>query len=228
MPIVMDFTTTAMARPMIVNKTYESFSRNLKGINLKNCRLFINVDPLPPDVKRKNVVKVARKYFGEVHANFPEKANYTAAYNWIWSKAETKYIFNLEDDWGLTKEISIESMLQYFEKYPKLMEVALRAYKYRYLSCPTSPSIMHERYYKAVGGKLNEKFNPESQLRGKNFGIEMPAKSLKISYKGKIIVYPERVKQVVLKDLGRLWLQRSNYAKPKMSKKLFTTWVTKK
>ncbi len=227
MPLKMDFTTTAVARPMIVNKTYESFARNLKGINLKNCRLFINVDPLPPDVNRKNVVKVARKYFGEVHANFPEEANFTAAYNWIWSNAETKYIFNIEDDWQLIREVNVRQLLSFFEKAPKLMQVALRAYRYRYLSVALSPSILHERFYKAVAGNLNPKRNPEAQIRGKNFGLKMPARSLKISHKGKVIGYPGNIKQIAVRDIGRGWMKRSKYRKPRSSKTRFVTWEQK-
>jgi len=226
--MIMDFTTTAMARPDIVDKTYTTFSKNLKGINLKECRLFINIDPLPKDIDRKKVTEVAQKHFKEVYSNYPDKPNYTAAYNWIWSSAESEFIFNLEDDWELLREISVPELLKYFKKYPYLMEVALRAYSYKYKACPTSPSIMHSRYYKAVAGKLNEKINPEIQLRGKNFGIEMPAPRFKISWKGKIIAYPEQNKEelIILKDLGREWLKKSEFKRPK-GKKGFTTWEIK-
>lgn len=228
--INMDFTTTAMARPEIVDKTYASFSKNLKGIDLNGCRLFINIDPLPEDIDRKKVTKIAQKYFKEVYPNYPENPNYTAAYNWIWSNAKSEFIFNLEDDWELLREVSIPELLEYFKKYPELMEVALRAYSYRYRACPTSPSIMHSRYYKAVAGKLNEKINPEIQLRGKSFGIEMPAPRFKISWKGKVVAYPEQndEKSIILKDLGREWLKKSGFRKPKTEKSKFISWEIKK
>ena len=59
--INMDFTTTAVARPKILNQTLSSFSENLKGINLKDCRLIINIDPLPPNIKRKAVINISLK-----------------------------------------------------------------------------------------------------------------------------------------------------------------------
>lgn len=227
--IKLDFTTTAMARPDIVDKTYESFNKNLKGINLKDCRLFINIDPLPTNVDRNEVTKISEKYFSVVIPNYPDKPNYTAAYNWIWSNADSEFIFNLEDDWELLREISIKELLEYFKKYPSLMEVALRAYSYKYRACPTSPSIMHRRYYKAVAGKLDEKINPEVQLRGKNFGIEMPSPRFKISWKGKIIAYPEQENEesIILKDIGRLWLDKTNFRRPK-NKSGFTTWEVRR
>ena len=219
----MDFTTTAMARPEIVYSTYKSFNKRLKGIDLKKCKLFINIDPLPDNIDRREVEDVAKQFFGEVHANYPDKPNYTEAYNWIWSNASTEFIFNLEDDWNLEEDVFIPHLLENFKTHPNLMEIALRAYKYKYLKCPTSPSIMHERYYKAVGGNLNKKLNPETQLRGKNFGIEMPDPESGISQKGKLIVYP---KNVILKDIGRQWLDNSGYQRPK-KKCYFTSWEKK-
>jgi len=225
--ITLDFTTTAVARPDIINRTYASFSKRLTGIDLKNCRLFINIDPVPSDVDRKEVAKVAKKYFKEVYPNYPEVANYTAAYNWVWSNANTDYIFNLEDDWELVKKVSIKILLNYFKKHKNLLEVALRAYNYNYKACPTSPSIMHKRYYKAVAGKLNEKVNPESQLRGSAFGIALPSPSFNISAKGKLVAYPEDRNEIIVKDIGRKWIKNSNYIKPEGSKKNFTSWDLK-
>lgn len=222
--MILDFCTTAMSRPEIVDKTYFSFSKNLKGINLKECRLFINIDPLPSKVDRIEVTKIAQKYFKEVHPNYPKVPNFTTALNWVWSQADNKYIFHLEDDWELTEEISIDNLMKPFKKHPKLMQVALRAYKYKYVSCVLSPGIFHKRFYKAVAGKLNEKINPEIQLRGKNFGIEMPGKEFNISWQGKIVVYP---KKIIILDIGRKWLKKSKFKKPD-KKGHFTTWETKK
>lgn len=226
--ITMDFTTTATARPDIVERTYSSFNKHLKGIDLKQCRLFVNVDPVPRGVKQKLVTKVGLKYFKEVIPNYPKKANYTAAYNWLWSMAESKYIFNLEDDWELRADVNMKELVSYFDNHPKLYIVALRAYKYRYLSCPTSPGIMHERYYKAVAGKLDESINPEAQLRGKRFGISMPSRESKIQAKGKVIVYPPGIKRVIIKDIGREWTKKQKFIKGGGKKCYFITWETLK
>ena len=139
------------------------------------------------------MTQVAEKYFGEVYPNYPEKANFTAACNWIWSNAKEEYIFNLEDDWIILKDVPMSHLLEYFNKHTKLMQVNLRAYDYVYTTLPLSPSVIHERYYKAVAGKLDIKINPEVQLRGKNFGIKMPSPSLNIPSKGKIITYPKEI-----------------------------------
>jgi len=229
MSIKMDFTTTATARPDIVDTTYASFSKNLMGIDLKDCRLFINIDPLPNVIDRKEVTRVAEKYFGEVCTNYPTKPNYTAAYNWVWANAKTEYIFNLEDDWVLTRKVSVPYLLEYFQQHRELLEVGLRAYSYNYSKCPTSPSIMHRRYYSAVGGNLDEGVNPEIRLRGKKFGIEMPTnfENPTISTKGKLIIYPEDRSEIILKDIGRDWIEKSEFKKFAGNKEDFVTWGLK-
>ena len=219
----MDFTTTAVARPEIVDRTYSSFSNNMKGLSLKeHCTLYINIDPLPLGSDPLEVVNVAKKYFKEVVYNTPEKPNFTAAYNWIWSSAKSKIIFNLEDDWILTEEINVPELLKNFEKNKTLYLVALRSYSSSYKKCPLSPSFMHRRYYGRIAGKLNENINPEIQLRGRKFGLEMPSPEDNISQKGKLVVYPK--KKIIVKDIGRKWIKKTNLAKP-AKKSGFTSWV---
>ena len=226
MPLTMDFTTTAMSRPMILERTLTSFSKNLQGIDLKNCRLFINIDPLPPNIKRKEVIVVARKYFKEVHYNLPKVANFTAAVNWIWSNAKTEYIFHLEDDWELVRPVSVPLVLEYFEKNEHLLQVILRAYRYRYRTCALSPSIIHKKMYSAIGGNLNTQVNPEAQLRGKKFGIEMPTRNT--GSKKAIFVFPGKIRKIILRDIGRKWINKTRYKKGGGRKKArFLTWETK-
>jgi len=230
MSVIMDFTTTAMARPSILNTTLNSFSKNLVGIDLKKCRLIINIDPLPPEIRRKNVVKVARKYFGEVIYNYPKTANFTAAVNWTWSRAKTEYIFHLEDDWELTQKVSIPKVIKHFEINKQLLQIIFRAYRYRYITCALSPSIIHRRMYSAIGGNLNEKMNPEAQLRGERFGIIMPRRGKPgITPAGKIVVHPPKSRKIVLRDLGRAWIRKTKYKKTGAGKKArFLTWESKR
>lgn len=48
----LSFTTTAMPRPELVRKVYESFTQNLAGLNLKQVALYINIDRSPNDRSR--------------------------------------------------------------------------------------------------------------------------------------------------------------------------------
>ena len=105
----------------------------------------------------------------------------------------------------------------------------MRAYRYPYRTCALSPGIWKKSFYKAIAGNLNTNANPEAQLRGERFGLSMPSreKSGK-SARGKIIVYPQHLKGVVLKDLGRAWINKTKYRKTGKGKKArFITWETK-
>ena len=94
--MILDFTTTAVSRPEVVNKTYRSFCSKLKGVEFDKCTLYINIDPFPVNSDRKKVIKVAEYYFGKVVVNTPSKGNFTKACNWCWKSAKTEYIFNLQ------------------------------------------------------------------------------------------------------------------------------------
>jgi hypothetical protein len=227
--MVVNFTTTAMNRPDIVNATYASFYKNLKGIDWKKSTLLINIDPLP-EGDREAVVRVGQQYFGHVRARLPKTPNYTAAYNWLWSNADSPIIFNLEDDWELTREVDANMLASFFDREDTLYAVALRAYPHTYISVPTSPAFLHERYYKAIGGNLDPTINPEIQLRGSKWGIDMPTKRPEygphISTKGKLHMWPEGKgnQHIVVKDIGREWMLQSKFRRPE-GKSNFTTWV---
>jgi hypothetical protein len=215
----------------VVGKTYESFSRNLIGVDWKNSRAIINIDPVPPG-NRDRVIQVVQQYVGTVVALLPDEPNYTEAFNSIWSMAETEYILNLEDDWALTDRIHIKDFLYFFERNPRLYEVVFRAYNYRYPCCCTSPSILHRRFYKAVAGKLDPRENPETQIHHRqDFGIFIPNKKNCRDPEKYIIAYPHHV---IVKDIGREWMENSGYTRPQLlpendhrykKKARFTSWV---
>jgi len=222
----LSFTTTATNRPEVHKRTFSSFTKRLKGVDFAKVPFYINVDPLPSQKDIFEVTETAMDFFGRVHIRNPPRPNFTGAYNWVWSKPETEYIFNLEDDWELTEDIHIDTLLEYFKNCDTLMQVVLRAYHTNYNKIALSPSLIHKRLYKAVGGKLDETLNPEIQLRGENFGIRMPSPEFKVAHKGKVIAYPESKKRVVVKDIGRAWIKKSGFKKPD-KKGRFTSWVKK-
>jgi len=175
------------------------------------------------------LIKIAKKYFGEVKYNLPDVANFAAAVNWTWKNAETDYIFHLEDDWQLIQKVPINTLLLEFDKNPNLLQIILRAYRYNYVTCALSPSIIHRRMYSAIGGNLKEDLNPEAQLRGERHGIVMPSRGRKgFPHRGKIMVYPGKNRKIILKDLGRAWIRKTKYIKNGGGKKArFLTWDTK-
>ena len=218
------FTTTAVNRPEILERTYQSFSTHIKNFDVSQCTLVINIDPLPEADNRNRVVEVANKYFSSVIYNCPDEPNFTRAYNWIFSNASTSFIFNLEDDWIMNEELDIDIIRKKFTKHPNLKQFVLRAYPYTYYSCPLSPSIMHSSMYKAIAGNLDESINPEIQLRHYNFGLHFPTKK-KIENKGFFDIHP-KTNRVIVQDIGRDWIKKTEFKKPE-KKCNFTSWISR-
>lgn len=204
------FTTTACCRPELLRKTYNSFYENIKGIDFSKITLYINIDPLPDVKNRDETLEVAKKYFKNVIYRFPETPNFTSAINWLWSNADTDYIFHLEDDWILTSPVHIEDIVNRFDEN-EVMEVALRAYPYEYKKLCLSPSFWRKSLYKRFAGHLDENKNPEVQLRVKGISPD------NISCIGE---YP------IVKDIGRGWLSDSKFKRP-ITKSVFTSWEKK-
>lgn len=117
----MEFTTTATERPELLAITYQTFSDCLVDLDLQDCKLYINVDPVPyeSEKKQKEVLDVANQHFGEVvHRIGPEGGNFARAVDWLFRQPEGYFFFNLEDDWEFEGTIPME------EYKKKLLEVA--------------------------------------------------------------------------------------------------------
>jgi len=252
--MILDITTTAMPRPEIVDQTYYSFVNRLHGVEWDKCTCYINVDLFPcnktelkeVEYQRMLTVKTAKKYFGKVVSNLPVyynesfkfyHGNYTAAYDWLWSNAKSEYIINIEDDWELVRDCHIDELIKPFLFNPNLYECVLRAYAYRYPCTCTSPAILHERYYKAIGGKFNCTRNPETQTHSRqDFGIFIPNKDNCKEPEKYISTYPMVGTVIMVKDIGREWLENSPYIRPQMLPKTdprylkkaeFISWIKK-
>lgn len=195
------FTTTALVRPKIIEQTYASFSKNIVGLDLSRCILYINIDPVPNDVDPTSVVKVAKRFFGDVYVRIPTEPNFSSAINWCWESANTPYIFHLEDDWVLNKEININKIIKLFDS--NALEIVLRAYDYKYIKLVLSPAIWKYELYKAFAGKLDININPEIQLRNERFK--------EFFNENNIITFGKRL---IVKDIGREWLVGRNLKKP--------------
>jgi hypothetical protein len=217
-----DFTTTAMGRPEIFRQTLESFHRNLKGINLWEQTLYLNVDPVPPE-KQPQVLDVAADYFKVVKSNSPVKPSFPAAVKWCWSQPTTELFFHLEDDWELVKPVDINTLILPFTFKDKFLTVVnLRAYHWVHLDgrmC-LSPGLWRTPHAKVLSQRLRLTANPEKQLRRQS--SVNPEGGKHGGYMGRS--HTKDVNDIVIRDLGREWLLRSGYKKP--DSMYFTNWVS--
>ena len=215
-----EFTTTACIRPDVLEKTYKSFSKNLVDMNLKDFTLYINVDPLPEKspFSRKDVVAVAKRYFGTVVANMPDEANFCRAIKWLWHQPKSKYVFHIEDDWQLLKSIPFSDILKRFKKYRGLYQVRLNKNPEKKSATRLyglSPCVCRMDFYQAVAANLNPKRNPERQLRDvKGWGLAQPRKD-------RVMPFPKR--ETIVKDIGREWRVKFGMSK-EINENKFVKW----
>lgn len=197
--LILDFTTPATIRPDILDQTYSSFHKNLQGVDFKQSRLLINIDPLPQgEISRiPEMIKVAQKYFGTVEANRPKIANFSRAINWLWTKANRDFIFHLEDDWELMRPVDLGEAMQLMRDKPFLQQVRLRWKKSNKFVYGYAPCLIRRKMYEAVAGKLSKLADPEKQLQDyRKMGI-FPA-----VVGTTVIGWPDKI---VIRDIGREW-----------------------
>ena len=65
-----EFATCAVNRPKLLDITYSTLIKHLKGVDFSKSILYINIDPTPTSKNLHKVEEVAKKYFGKVVTNY--------------------------------------------------------------------------------------------------------------------------------------------------------------
>ena len=222
--MILEFTTTATVRPELINKTYSSFTTNLKGIDFEKSTLYINIDPLPATGRPHDVIDVAKKYFGHVVPQVPHKANFCQAVKWCFTQPKNPYFFHLEDDWQLNEEVNVDDLRKILYRTPNTAHaVTLRAYSFKSVADKRiclSPSLYKTSFASWVGKRLNPHHNPEKQLRNKT--KSNPIGGLCKWARG--VQYPSPKNRIIVKDIGRDWLEENNLEKSQTKEGHFISW----
>ena len=197
----LSFTTTAMPRPEIVKATYDSFTKNLHGLDFKKVTLYINIDSFPgrrDDHKRQEVVEIAKYYFGNVVVNMPDIPSFAAAVKWCFSKVQSPYNFHLEDDWELVTPCHLSTFNQFFIP-SHVQQVALRLRGNVRQDFFLWPSFIRGEFCLEMSEKMNSTDNPEVGIRD--------IKSRDGIYrKESFVMYPFDAQSSVVRDIGREWI----------------------
>ena len=103
---MIDICTTATIRPHILDRTLESFAKNLLYKAGVPVRMIINIDPVGENRPAQEVINVCksyvnRGYLSELFVCEAEKPHFTTAFLWCWKQVENPYVLQLEDDWLL-------------------------------------------------------------------------------------------------------------------------------
>lgn len=238
---MIDVVTTAVLRSEILEKTYASFKENLfKDIE---CRLFINIDPVGDDTADR-VYDVAKRYFKRVFFKAPNIPNFSKAFVSVFTATTSDYVFNLEDDWILKKDIDIYDMIRIMDHNPKLAVLRLPyristdvsknwnliydEFTGEYFRCPRDkrinagfcghPSLIRGDFIRDCVQYIDISKNPEKQFH-QHGHFKILHKVLQYDYG----VYQKQNEPEYIEDIGRKWLQNTNWQK-KGIKAFFNVW----
>ena len=243
-----DITMTAVIRPYVLEKTLESFCKNLfTDRNL--YRLIVNIDPVGDEGRSKeDILNICNTYFDNVIYNYPDKPSFPKAVIWTWKKVESNYFFHLEDDWQLFRPVDIKRLIKVLHKNPQL--ACIRLYKHD-IPNKANPRLFNSSYIYNEKGKffqandskkqfglnpvlirksfidealplMTEDKNPEKQFR---YGNEK-MRDFVMRWKYAIHGQPGD-KTLVWGKNGLHWRQKSKYSKPRDGSQ-FLTWVESK
>lgn len=224
------FTITACRRPELLDRTLASFSRGVIDANLSEFDAYINVDPLPAEVPGDKLLEIAKKYFRSVRFRTPAKANFCSAVKWVWSQPDTEFFFHLEDDWELIKPFRLGTLVRILKQrrflplFSQRSAVNLNVYNFADTRICLSPGLLRTSFGHYAATHLDEKYNPERQLRIDNAMICPTIPGLK-AFKGHFYGGKQNVQ--FCRDIGREWRERHKVARFPDDPRLFTTWDLK-
>ena len=160
-----DFFTMTINNLEILDKTYNNLKNNIEGINLKDCDLYLNVDPHPNNNNIDNLKLIGEKYFNNVIFNVPNTCNCGKAFKWGIDNFLADYLFIIEANKCIIKKFNINKMIEKFQN--NIVEVTLSPKKSKpilqYLT--THPSLWKKDWLKKISSLLSENINYEYQLR---------------------------------------------------------------
>ena len=222
-----DITTTATLRPQLLDRTYDSFKKRLFK-NKHECRAIINIDPIGEKCSYRDVVKVAKKHFNDVIYNVPDEPSFPKAWIWCWKQVEADYVFHLEEDWLLLRDVDIDHMIGILQENKKIaalrmakMDInSLHFFSSKYVqrdgyllalnrkkSFGGNPQLVRGDFVKATRSLMIDDRNPEKQFRAGT-----PVVFTVVS-RWDYAVYGKLGDRMLVEDIGRTWRRRHNFEK---------------
>ena len=192
----LEFVTCAVNRPNILDKTYSSLQKHLKGVNFQKSKLYIHIDKTPSQDNISEVENIAKKYFPNTLAKYTDidkLPRYSRSFKWAMEQPKNNYFFYIEDDWNFVKDFHINEFLNIFKNNKDVHFIAINNNWTHYgVNCPdfvlndkkkklnykpkeiicTTPSVYDNNFIKKFIIKNLEEIgeNAETQMRkiGKN------------------------------------------------------------
>lgn len=119
-----DVATTATLRPALYEQTLRSFEPMLRQHD--RWRLLLNIDTIGDEGTVEDVMDVAARYFDDIACvRVARHPDFRRAWRWCVSELQSEYVFWLEDDWELVREVDFPGMLRIMDAHPDLATLRL-------------------------------------------------------------------------------------------------------
>lgn len=246
-----DIICTATLRPELLSHTLSSFHKNLFRENIKSARLILNIDCAGApekyqEQKISNIISIVGNFkFRNVIHRVNDKPCFPEAFFWCLDKVESKYFFNLEEDWILKIPLDFEEMFYLMERDKKIAHLRLSSFKSTESDCKNwnkflkwnghffevekedkciigwagHPSLNKTQFLKDCAKFCDKKLNHEKQIKGRRY--KHPINKLIENHRfGSFHLQNSRS---AIEDIGRDWMINNGYIK-EGNKAFFTRW----
>jgi hypothetical protein len=113
--MIIDIAMTAALRPDILAQTLHSINENLRWRD--GFRLIIDIAPVgDSQFTQDDVEQVAYSFFPDSIVRKLPVSHQAEALKWSWRAAESKYIFQWEDDWILRSSVDVSRILDFAQQ----------------------------------------------------------------------------------------------------------------
>lgn len=127
LPQQIDMLITGSSRPDLLEKTVNSFIKNLKYSG--TLRILFHEDYVFKAESDESVAYAQRSELFDVVEWHDPHVGLGEAINCMLPKIGTKYIFYLQDDWELEREVDLDGLVRAFDEHEELRHVHFNKYR---------------------------------------------------------------------------------------------------
>ncbi len=181
---------TAVIRPEVLKVTLDTF----KKFMFKDypVQVVLNVDPVGDQNYRGiDIARMVNEVFHVKKYREPAEPSFPTAWKWCWQNTEADYVFHLEDDWELLRDVNMDDILNTMDANMDMAGMRLSnktageteqkawnkycPYNGAFFEVPENlrgligtsgnPMMYRGTWCRMIAGIMTTDFNPEKQLR---------------------------------------------------------------
>lgn len=230
-PPVIDISLVCGRRPELLERTLESFSKNVFS-NFEIANVFANIDPFcGTEEDGLSVEKLLKKYFQNCNIFKPNSPSFGAAVKRVWSATKSDIVLHMEDDWvaeesidwlnfdkELTGNVACLSFMTLEKNWRKNSSFHTRYIKRKLfgvtywrstVACfTTSPCFLRGDFARRCGELMDPSLDPEKQFSN---GLNLDLEKYALKFSNKFLI--GRESKYIIRDIGREYRFRSGLNK---------------